>query len=67
MIEDNKDLVRDPKAGFLKNTNKAAYLTFVKERDRKTNEKDKIQTLERSVNDLTAKVDEILRILKNGS
>ena len=58
-VKGREHLVRDPKTNSIINTNRAAYEQYVRNRDVKMEEKQKLQTLEEDVANMKDDLNEI--------
>jgi len=69
-VKDNVDLIRDPHAGAILNTNLLDHQKYVARRDAKNKEIKKVQTIEDEVSMIKDEISEIKSLLKellNGS
>jgi len=69
-VKGHDHLIRDPKTNSIINTNMSEYKEYLSRRDSKTEENQKIQNLERDLDNIKDDLDEIkflLRNLVNGS
>lgn len=69
-VKGHDHLIRDPKTNSIINTNMTEYKEYISRRDSKIEENQKIQTLERDLDNIKCDLDEIkclLRNLTNGS
>ena len=63
-VKGREHLVRDPKTNSIVNTNRAAYEQYVRNRDIKMEEKQKLQTLEEDVANMKDDLNEIKSLLR---
>ena len=63
-VKGREHLVRDPKTNSIINTNRAAYEQYVRNRDIKMEEKQKLQTLEEDVANMKDDLNEIKSLLR---
>ena len=63
-VKGREHLVRDPKTTSIINTNRAAYEQYVRNRDVKMEEKQKLQTLEEDVANMKDDLNEIKSLLR---
>lgn len=69
-VKGHDHLIRDPETNSIINTNMTEYKEYVSRRDSKIEENQKIQTLEKDLDNIKCDLDEIkclLRNLTNGS
>jgi len=69
-VKGHDHLIRDPKTNSIINTNMSEYNEYISRRDCKLEENEKIQNLERDLDNIKCDLDEIkflLRNLANGS
>ena len=69
-VKGHDNLIRDPQTNSIINTNMTEYKEYVSRRDSKIEENQKIENLERDLNNIKGDLDEIkflLRNLSNGS
>jgi hypothetical protein len=69
-VKGHDHLIRDPETNSIINTNMSEYKEYISRRDSKIEENQKIQNLERDLDNIKCDLDEIkflLRNLANGS
>lgn len=64
-VEGHSNLIRDEKTKAILNTNLSDYENYIKTRQIKQNETDRIQNLEDNVNEIKNDLNEIKNLLRN--
>lgn len=64
-VEGNQSLVRDKKTNSIVNTNMTEYVQYIKSRNQKDEENQKIQNLEKDVASIKGDLDEIKSLLRS--
>lgn len=64
-VEGNQSLVRDQKTNSIVNTNMTEYVQYIRSRNQKDEENQKIQNLEKDVASIKGDLDEIKSLLRS--
>jgi hypothetical protein len=64
-VEGHTNLIRDEKTKAILNTNENGYENYIRKREIKKNEDERISSLENNVNMIKSDLDEIKNLLRN--
>lgn len=64
-VKGHDHLIRDPKTNSIINTNMSEYKEYISRRDSKIEENQKIQNLEKDLDNIKCDLNEIKRLLQN--